>query len=380
MAFPVKLLEASNTERLDYFYNFTMAHPILLDADREIRRRLTMKTTEPLIFVVGPTGCGKTTMIRKLQKTILDATMREMELDPDFLPTAWVETPVFGKRVFDWHGFLKRCLLEMKNPLSANHIRKDPADANPTLIKITEYNLQLALINTFKFRRTDHFIIDEANRLTKVSSAASLYQQIEIIRFLAGDRTRILLFGTYELLNLWKLSGQLARRTRIINLRRYDAKRTEDAQIMADIVMTFQEHLPIKIQPNLLHNLEFMWYGCIGIIGILKKWLYNCLHEALETGQKTITMAILKRNMPSPGELKSILDEILVYEQQLRDDFESDYTSVAASMGIILNNVGDPAGIEETERKDSNAIKSGRRRRPGERKPARDQIGAISAR
>jgi len=71
-------------------------------------------------------------------------------------------------------------------------------------------------------------IIDEAHHMLMVrkNDMASLEFQFEAIKSLALEtQTTIVLVGTYRLLDIRDLSGQLVRRSEIIHFPRYDCRR-----------------------------------------------------------------------------------------------------------------------------------------------------------
>lgn len=377
MSIPESLLKSTIEDKINYFYHYTMAHPVLLKADLEIRKRLSMKSAEPIIFVVGPTGGGKTTMSKRIQQQLLAASLSAMKEDQDFLPTAWFEMPAYGKKPFKWSAVYIEILKALENPLAAKRIRNDPKgpDAIPKETR-NEYNLRIAVEETIVHRKTKSLMFDEANHLTKVSGATAFYDQIEIIKSLANrSECIIILFGTYELFNLLNLSGQLARRSRVVHLRRYDYKLSGDEQHFKDILRTFQQKLPLEVEPALEKHWEFIWIRCGGLIGILKPWLDHCLQEVLEDKHKTITFEILKKNALPVGRIKKILDEILINEQMLRDELSDDYSSIATDMGFVLDKNGNP--IRYTDSKKVTAKPPKGRQRPfvGERNPVRDTVG-----
>lgn len=61
--FPPHLLNESGASRLDYFKAYTVAHPALKQADQAVWNALREPAGAALIFVVGPTGVGKTTLL-----------------------------------------------------------------------------------------------------------------------------------------------------------------------------------------------------------------------------------------------------------------------------------------------------------------------------
>jgi len=289
-----------------------------------------------------------------------------------------MEIPNYGRKPFKWADIYIEFLKASENPLAAKNVRKDSKgpDAKPNETK-KEYNLRIALEDTIKYRRINPLLVDEANHLTKVRGATAFYDQIEIIKSLANrSKCIIILFGTYELLSLLNLSGQLARRSRVIHLRRYDHNIDEDIADFEHILHTFQQHLPLITEPDLIKHLEFIWIRCAGLIGILKPWLLNCLQEALEDKHKTITFEILKRNALPAGRIRRILDEILIHEQMLKEELSDDYSSIAATMGFVLDKNGNPICQTVSENIKAGPSKGRQRRFPGERNPVRDKVGS----
>ena len=72
-AFPPELLEQSPEARLGYFKSFTIAHPLLREADAALKQAIQEPTGWSLIFVYGPTGVGKTTLRRRVEKHLNSA-------------------------------------------------------------------------------------------------------------------------------------------------------------------------------------------------------------------------------------------------------------------------------------------------------------------
>jgi flagellar biosynthesis GTPase FlhF len=70
-SFPRELLEQPPSARLAYFKAFTVAHPFLSQADTAVWNALREPAGALLIFVVGPTGVGKTTLLAHLEQRLV---------------------------------------------------------------------------------------------------------------------------------------------------------------------------------------------------------------------------------------------------------------------------------------------------------------------
>jgi predicted AAA+ superfamily ATPase len=70
--FPQKLLESPNEVRLKYFIDLTIGHPQLIEAYDNLLRAIRQPFPGTLVLVYGPTGVGKTTLWRKIQKQLLE--------------------------------------------------------------------------------------------------------------------------------------------------------------------------------------------------------------------------------------------------------------------------------------------------------------------
>src|SRR6266540_975110 len=64
--FPVSLLAQSKADRLAYFKSYTIAHPALKKLDERLRRIIEEPGDAGLIFVYGPTGVGKSTLMDRV--------------------------------------------------------------------------------------------------------------------------------------------------------------------------------------------------------------------------------------------------------------------------------------------------------------------------
>lgn len=317
--FPRELLSQSIEARLEYFEKKVIAHPLLKTAYDTLLRTIRHPAGSSLIWVYGPTGVGKTTMLKRIVKQLYEDAIKEMDRDPGYIPIASVGLQdISAERVFDWKDFYIALLLALHEPLIDDKIAYDfPLTRLKSLRaarSLAEY--RRVARNCLQNRRPNGVIIDEAQHFKKVASGHRLLDQMDNIKALQ-ETTGIphVLIGTYGLLDLTNLSGQLSRRSTHIHLPRYHCEKRKDLEAFQNILIMFQRHLPLPQEPNLVDNYQYFYEGSVGCIGVLKDWLLRALGEALESNAKTLSMKCLKNHERSFPELMNMVREINEGEQ-----------------------------------------------------------------
>lgn len=90
-AFPRELLGQPPEVRLGYFKSFTIAHPLLKVADAVLKQAIREPAGWSLIFVYGPTGVGKTTLRRRVEKHLTESMMETLRQDAGIIPVVSIE-------------------------------------------------------------------------------------------------------------------------------------------------------------------------------------------------------------------------------------------------------------------------------------------------
>jgi hypothetical protein len=382
--FPRRLLDAPNEIRLKYFIDLTVGHPRLLEAYSDLMSAIHQPFPNTLILAWGPTGVGKTTLWRKIQKQIIEDLLPQLEQDRSRIPVVGIDlaSPDYG--IFNWKDFYKRFLLAINEPLVEHKAKVDIPTMNSEgklHIKIGPRSgaadLRLVAEQALLYRRPAAILIDEAQHLAKIASGRRLQDQLDSLKSLSNQTdTIIVLLGTYELLVFRNLSAQLSRRSIDIHFQRYSLDSQDDITAFQSVLMTFQHHLPLHEEPNLLAHWEYFYERSIGCVGVLKEWLTRALVEALENGDRRLTQSHYSKYVLSISQCEKMLSDAKEGETILTESDQS-RRRLRARLGLEsgADNYDSNERANSANNNPSISDTSKRHRRVGRRKPKRDPTG-----
>lgn len=376
--FPRELLKQSKAARLDYFHSYTVAHPLLKEVDDKLWQALRVPGDAPLICLYGPTGIGKTTVLRRTRHRLLEQALAAMAQDPGHLPVAGVDAVAPDSGNFSWRDYYRRALEALDDPFveaegEGDVLKRGRMPAEWRSGGSTA-ELRRALEKGIKHRRLVAFIIDDAQHLTKMASGRKLQDQMDCVKSLALiSGTVHVLAGTYELLAFRNLSGQLTRRSTDIHFRRYRAEDEAEAKAWRSVVWAFQRHLPLAEEPPLLEHWEYCYERSLGCVGLLKQWLARVLLSAVEGERRSVALQQLEREAFTASQCEKIATEILEGERQLVEKQET-----RAHLRVLIGLKGDAESGGDDGAAGRELRPAARRRRQtrvGRRQPQRDPVG-----
>ena len=366
--FPRELLSQPTQTRLAYFQNKVVAHPRLKDTHRALLNAIQQPAGASLILVFGPTGVGKTTLRLRLEQQLREAACSAPEHLSGQIPVIGVEAIASERGDFKWKDYYTRALTALDEPLLAHkidygvcHIRRDSTGRLVVAPHVATSDLRWALEQALRQRQTAAVIVDEAQHLKKIAGGRRLLDQMDVLKSLASlTGTVHVLVGTYELLGLADLSAQLNRRSCEIHFPRYRADDPQDMAAFQSVLLTFQRHLPLTQEPDLVGHTEYFYEQSVGCVGVLKNWLTRALALALQDKAETVTQQHLEHCAEPARKLLRMAREIKEGEESLQER-----EAQRIELRQLLSMPAQPTQKRPTQPK----------RRTVERKPSRDPVG-----
>ena len=285
----------SRQEKLDLFRNCTVVHPHLKKAYEEFRDAVNNPGGASIIFLFGPTGVGKTTLLRQIMKVMLSEKTARLERDPNYLPVATAEARAPESGSFDWKAYYQSVLTSLTELPTSNYLiphrsklRKSKSDQRNVGSSNSHLStLREQVIVNIQHRELVVFLTDEAQRFSKLASSSRQQVQMDALQSMASmTNTLHGLFGTYELLEFRNLSGQLSRRSIDIHFPRYQADCDSDLVEFQRVLKSFGEKMTLEQTPELEIHWEYFYERSIGCVGILKDWLTQAYRKALHEEAK----------------------------------------------------------------------------------------------
>ncbi len=313
-------------DRMTYFCKVRANHPKLAMALKEVEQFVDPVSGGGLVLLVGPAGVGKSEIVKLLKEKVLAKNRSEMLDDPGFIPIVVMDAATSGDKAFSWKNFY----LQIQRLLGGQ-------------IQSTIGGLRDGVERTLYWRRTQILVIDEGVHLFRGASDKSKIGHIDSLKSLASmSGVIIILVGSYDLLAVLSMSGQIARRTALVHFPRYlKGPESEDASFKL-AMKRFVESMPIDGVGRLLElsgQLHLCTHGCIGV---LKKLLEQSLKRAMDSGGNWKNIHLLK-SLPTAAQLDAMIQETAAGEELLaKNDFESGAWDLLAK---LQNALQDPKGV-----------------------------------
>jgi len=296
--------------------------------------------------------------LRRIEKQLSEELLPELEQDRSRIPVVVDELLGPDSGIFNWKDFYRRLMVSMDEILVDRKIvyETDESASNRRIYfktgpRSVTADLRFAVEQTIRERRPSAVLLDEAQHLAKMASGRKLHDQLDCLKSLS-NRTGVLfvLLGTYELLIFRNLNAQLSRRSISVHFRRYLLDDKRDIQAFKAVLLTFQKHLPLKVEPDLIGSWDYFYERSIGCVGVLKDWLSRALSEALDEKADCLSNKHLEMYALSVDQCDRMLSDALDGEKKFVEGIAK-RRDLRARLGLITESQSKECGRAKTSRK-----------------------------
>jgi energy-coupling factor transporter ATP-binding protein EcfA2 len=324
--FPEELLDQPAQARHHYFNSLFILHPHLIKARDVVWNALHDVRPGKLINIIGPAGAGKTVLLSLIKHMLLTEALPGLLTDPGRIPFVAVDAIPSTTATHNWNDFLLRSLFLLNEPLIEEkelpHIIYSDGKRQTLRQYLTRDiiapQLVRALEQSLRYRGVSTFIVDDAPYLRRMAWEVRIVEHFRNLReMFQRTGTAFLFVGTYDLLDLMLNMDLAGWKSVNIHFLRYHFESSEDQLGFQNILLTFQQHAPVIMEPNFVQHVKYLHSGCVGCVGLLKSWLSRALAVALEDRSGTITFDHLERTKWPLVKLEKLVDEIEQGEDML---------------------------------------------------------------
>jgi len=274
----------------------TVRHTRFFTVFSQVAHQAQFAPAGHLIFVVGPTGAGKTTLAKAFF-TQLEAHFRAIGVSRGQIPAIYMDLKLEQSKEFVWRRFYLASLRQLGEPLLDKKVdlaaelaklRNAGLAVGPYAINDQDIgDLRDCLEHQLNVRKTRYVLIDEANLLAMTKSSASDKKaQMEVLKSLAASvpTTRFVFFATSDALPLLHLSSQLSRRVVVIRFEPYGSTK-EELLALGSALLPYLDSVPGGYNFELPKRIRTIQGTTSGLYGATAEWVQRAAADPLIAGR-----------------------------------------------------------------------------------------------
>lgn len=313
-------------KQLCEFRELIVLHQYFSFALEKLLRTLSTAPRGSLLYVVGPTGVGKTALIDTLMSRFIDA-------DSDVVTTSSnrYSKPIFIEAInptkysFEWKDMFTRLLSMLGEPGGLSEKREFARQCQtisataPAMhsraFERYDYVLMQSLATRLQYVKPLFIVIDEGHAIRKMSrSAASFADQVDVLKSLANiTQTPIIITGTYLLKDVIYEGDEATRRSRVIHFPRY-AWSADAKKYHCEVLEALSNDSPRPLDFDPLASVDFFLRKDVGCVGILKDWWCEAIGNAILEDRQYVSLSDFEATALDDKQIVKLINEIRFFE------------------------------------------------------------------
>lgn len=316
-------LQEASAKKATALLNRRINHPRIGEVVAEVEA-LSGLGAENIIMIVGPTGVGKSTLGVSIENRILKSHHQEMQVNAGLIPVLRIEARATSESEFNWKLFYLDVLEALEGEVSTPAVAYGVNPVTNMVVKPlgrsknTTAALRKKVEQALKARGVKFLIIDEGGHFTNVSEA-KMKRQTDALKSLSNCAgCQIILLGSYDILDISRLSAQLARRVKEIHFSRYRTDSIDDCLEFKRFLQHLEQDADGYFEGLLIENAVLLQNNTLGCVGTLMNLVRGFVSRAERQGG--VSQELLEKSLQTPGQCAAILAEIRMGE----DRFDAD--------------------------------------------------------
>jgi energy-coupling factor transporter ATP-binding protein EcfA2 len=258
-----------------------------------------------LIMVTGPAGAGKSSMSKELEGSLTESKGCGDERRGKTVIRVIAKNPQLG--FFNSKDFYSRLVEAAGDPFRAS----DPTSYSSIRVDRSEPSIQRALEKLLVARGITHLLVDEANLMCLNHSNRAPTDHLERLKVLAEElKLTIVLFGTYDMLQMWNHSSPLNRRNDLVHIEPYDVAVAADVREIRRVLGEWLKLMPTESGKTLRAHAKALGVASFGAIGQLSNIVSRAEKFRIARGGDSLCSDDLESAMPHLNQLRRGREEI----------------------------------------------------------------------